>query len=178
MTKQKIVITGGPSTGKTTVIDYLDSIGEVCLHEISRAVTLKAQEEGITQLFLENPTLFSQRLLDGRIKQFHEATDIKHSRIFLDRGIPDVIAYMNYSNTNNPDNFLEACATHRYDYVFLLPPWKEIHVTDNERYEDFEQAQKIHECLEKTYTELGYACIEVPFGTIEERSTFILEQLD
>ncbi|WP_378188047.1 AAA family ATPase [Aquimarina sp. W85] len=178
MIQHKIVITGGPSTGKTTVIDYLESIGEVCLHEISRAVTLKAQNEGIAQLFLEDPVLFSQRLLEGRINQFNEATALKHSRIFLDRGIPDVVAYMKYSNTKNPKEFIEACTSHSYDYVFLLPPWKEIHVTDNERYEDFEQAQKIHQFLRSTYTDFGYTCIEVPFGTIEERSNFILNQLD
>ncbi|MDY8136360.1 ATP-binding protein [Aquimarina sp. 2201CG5-10] len=177
MAKKKIVITGGPSTGKTTIINRLEQIGETCLHEISRAVTLEAQRQGVEQLFLEDPTLFSQRLLEGRIKQFSEAEVSTETRVFLDRGIPDVIAYMNYANEKSPDHFKKACMTHRYDYVFLLPPWKDIHITDNERYENFEQAKQIYNHLLSTYTDLGYKCIEVPFGTVEDRTQFILDIL-
>ncbi len=175
--KNKIVITGGPSTGKTAIINYLEERGETCIHEISRTLILEAQKEGIDQLFLENPTLFSQKLLVERINQFKNAQEITSSLVFIDRGIPDIIAYMNYINESNPIEFIESCKKYKYDYIFLLPPWESIHITDNERYESFEQAQLIYHHLLKTYSDLGYDCIEVPFGTIEERSNFIFETL-
>ena len=34
-----------------------------CMEEISRQVTLEAQEKGIEQLFLEDPLMFSEQLL-------------------------------------------------------------------------------------------------------------------
>ncbi|GGX15776.1 AAA family ATPase [Aquimarina muelleri] len=177
MANKKIVIIGGPSTGKTTIIKHLEFIEEICLHEISRQVTQEAQQQGIDQLFLKNPLLFSQKLIEGRIKQYTDATKISVSRIFFDRGIPDVIAYMNYINKSYPSEFMDACEKYKYDHVFLLPPWEDIHKTDNERYESFDQAQRIHHHLYEVYSNFGYHCIEVPFGNVKERSDFILQNV-
>jgi predicted ATPase len=65
---RRIVITGGPGTGKTSLITALESKGYTCLPEISRQVTLEAREKGIDQLFLKDPMLFSYKLLEGRKK--------------------------------------------------------------------------------------------------------------
>lgn len=86
MSHRKIVITGGPSTGKTSVIDSLTELGYVCFPEISRQVTLEARKLGIEQLFLEDPILFSEKLLEGRIKQYIEAEKHSNHLVFLDRG--------------------------------------------------------------------------------------------
>jgi predicted ATPase len=59
----------------------------------------------------------------------------------------------------------------------MLPPWKEIFVSDNERYESFEIAVEINHHLKKTYQEIGYEIITVPFGTVKERTDFILNSL-
>lgn len=64
--KEIVVIIGGPGTGKTTIIDTLKSMGHCCYPEISREVTLEAKKQGIEQLFLEKPLLFSELLLEGR----------------------------------------------------------------------------------------------------------------
>lgn len=178
MKTRKIVLTGGPSTGKTTVIDHLSKSGETCFEEISREIILNAQKQGIDQLFLTDPDLFSSKLLEGRINQFLSAEQIMdQKRVFLDRGIPDILAYMRYVNANPKPNFVDACREYVYDTVFILPPWKEIHTTDNERYESFEEASQIYNHLKTTYQKFGYDCPEVPFGTIEERVAFILEQI-
>jgi predicted ATPase len=94
--QQKIVLIGGPGTGKTTVLNKLKEKGFFCFHEVSRDVTLKAQNKGIEQLFLTEPLLFSEMLLEGREEQFLSAEKIQENIIFFDRGIPDVHAYMNY----------------------------------------------------------------------------------
>ncbi|MEO6346815.1 MAG: AAA family ATPase, partial [Aquaticitalea sp.] len=70
MHTKKIVITGGPGTGKSSIINELKARGHVCFDEISRQVTLEAREKGIEQLFLTEPLLFSELLLKGRLKQF------------------------------------------------------------------------------------------------------------
>ncbi len=177
MDKEIVVIIGGPGTGKTTIIDSLLAKGFCCYPEISREVTLEAKKQGIEQLFLENPLLFSELLLEGRKKQFYNAQNEPHDIVFLDRGIPDVLAYMHYIGDSYPSFFDLACREHIYTKIFLLPPWEEIYESDNERYENFEQATLIYNHLTETYQKYGYHLIEVPKGTVEERISFILNQI-
>lgn len=174
---KRILLIGGPSTGKTTLINHLDSLGYNCLVEISRQVIKNAQKEGIDQLFLEDPLLFSTLLKDARIDQYKEANKLETDFVFYDRGIPDTVAYMDFIQQEYPQEFDSACTNFRYDQVFILPPWKEIHTTDNERYESFEQAIAIQEALLKTYKKYQYDPIEVPIGAIEQRAQFILSKL-
>lgn len=175
--QQKIVLVGGPGTGKSSVIAELSSRGYTCMEEVSRQVTLEAQKEGISQLFLEDPLLFSQQLLLGRIGQFHQATKTPQTPVFFDRGIPDIEAYLAYSNSDIPAEFTESSSRFKYDYIFYFEPWKEIYESDNERYETFEQATEIDAYLIDTYNKYAYTLIKVPFDSIEARADFILNSI-
>ncbi len=153
-------------------------MGFHCLHEISRKVTLDARKEGIPQLFLSDPLLFSERVLEGRLAQFDKASQALDEFVFLDRGLPDVVAYMDCFQQEYNDYFTQTCAQNRYDAVFLLPPWMEIHVSDNERFENYEEAMRIHECLASAYKDLGYHVIDVPKLSINRRIEFIFQILE
>ncbi|KUF39438.1 ATP-binding protein [Myroides marinus] len=172
-----ILIIGGPGSGKTTLINELTNKGYVCYPEISRAVTKKAQEKGIDQLFLTEPLLFSQLLLEGRIEQHKEAVQESANIVFIDRGIPDVLAYMHFTGDQYPESFDIACKEHIYHQIFLLPPWESIYQSDEQRYENFEQASQIHEHLISTYKSYGYDLVEVPRDTVENRIDFILSRI-
>jgi predicted ATPase len=163
---KKIVFAGGPATGKTTLIHRLESMGYSCLHEISRQITIDARQAGIEQLFISNPILFSEKLLKGRINQYTEATLNKTPIVFIDRGLPEVVAH-----------FIEACETFRYDYVFIFPPWEEIYTADNERYEDFKEALRIYPYLKGAYEKFGYKNSILPKDTVENRISFILDTI-
>ena len=175
--KEIIVITGGPGTGKSTIIDKLVEKGYACYPEISREVTLEAKKQGIDQLFLTEPLLFSQMLLDGRLRQFNNAIQEENQPVFIDRGVPDVLAYMDFIGDEYPEHFNNHCHQTKYDFVFVLPPWEEIYVSDEARYENFEQAKIIYEHLKLTYKKYGYDLIEVPCGTVEDRVDFIFQHL-
>ena len=177
MQKEIIVIIGGPGTGKTTIIDGLVAKGHCCYPEISREVTLEAKKQGIEQLFLEKPLLLSELLLEGRKKQFQNATKEPHEIVFIDRGIPDVLAYMHYIGDSYPATFDAACREHTYSKIFILPPWEEIYISDAERYENFEQAKLIYNHLTETYQNYGYKLIEVPKDTMNNRILFILDEI-
>jgi len=172
--QQKIVITGGPSTGKTTVINELIKRGYNCIPEISRQVTLKAREDGVEWLFLKDPLLFSKLLLYGREKQYIDAHKSSSKLIFFDRGIPDVHAYMNYFGTDYPTIYEATSKKYKYNQILLMPPWKEIYTDDEERYENFEQSLVIYNHLKNAYKKLGYKITEIPFGTVKKRVAFIL----
>ena len=176
--QQKIVITGGPSTGKTTVINELEKRQYICIPEISRQVTLNARKKGVEWLFLKDPLLFSKLLLEGREQQFIDAENQKSELIFFDRGIPDVHAYMNYLGVDYPDTYIKKSKKYTYDKIFLMPPWEDIYTEDEGRYENFEQSLAIYNHLKNAYSELDYEIIEVPFGTVDKRIEFILNTIN
>jgi len=174
---KRVVITGGPGSGKTALINLMEKEGHSVMHEVSREIIKQAKKKGIDQLFLENPMLFSEMLLEGRIEQYKAGEKCDSKVLFYDRGIPDVTAYLDFAETSYPEVFSEKCQNHRYDTVFVLPPWEDIYEQDDERYESFEQAEKIFHFLKKGYEDYGYITHEVPVGTIKQRVDYILETI-
>ena len=182
---KRIVITGSPGTGKTSIINELKKKSFHCFEEIIRTLTLAAKEESDASkhksnpiAFVNDPMLFNTNLLNGRIAQFKQANTIEKHFSFFDRGIPDVLAYMAFFNQNYGDTFIKACKDNIYNHVFLLPPWEAIYKSDNERFETFDESKKIHLHLEKIYKSFGYNIIEVPFDSIKNRADYILNILE
>ena len=180
---KRIVITGAPGTGKTSVIKSLENAGYHCFHEIIRTMTLEAKKSQHPDSLLSNPIdfvddslAFNRALILGRLDQFKEAKQVEKKLVFYDRGTPDVLAYMDYFGQTYQQDFQDICERNKYGLVFILPPWEEIYEQDNERLESYPQAVDLHVHLEKTYSSLGYSPIEVPFGTVDERLAFILNK--
>lgn len=173
----RIVITGGPSTGKSTLISGLFIEGVFCFPEISRQVTLQARENGIAHLFKTDPLAFSQKLLEARLDQFKKAEAQARPLIFYDRGLPDVNAYLHFANAPVPEYFEQTARLYRYQMVFLLPVWEEIYQTDNERYENLDEALKIESALAHCYQQLGYSIIWLPKTTVSERIKIIKDEV-
>ena len=87
-------------------------------------MTLEAKQKGNPESFVSNPLAFvkdpyefNQRILSGRVDQHSKSVNIKNPYVFFDRGIPDVLAYMDYFNQSYTPDFEEACSTRRYDFV-------------------------------------------------------------
>lgn len=176
--KPKIVLfIGAPSTGKTSVLNYLIDLGYNCYEEISRQVVQDARKEGYEHLFKHKPLLFSEKLLKGRKRQFNKAIHANAKFVFIDRGLPDITAYLDMVNVHYPDEFNRANLNYKYNYVFWFPVWPKIHISDDERYEDLELSQKIEEHLKNSYCRLGYNLIEVPRTHVKTRVKFILSHL-
>lgn len=181
MTKQSVVITGAPGTGKTSVIKKLEELNYHCYHEIVRDFTIESKSntkiESNPIVSVDDPLAFNLKILNGRIAQYNKGVAKNDDVLFFDRGIPDVLAYMHFFDQNVSQNFKNACIKYRYDKVFILPPWKDIYTMDSERFESFEQAEEIHKHLEKTYRNFDYQCVSVPLGTVDDRVDFILNNI-
>jgi predicted ATPase len=184
MTK-RIVVTGGPGTGKTVLIQMLETLGYPCYHEIIRELTQEAikSEDAVNQkinplAFVSDPYAFNTKILEGRVAQFHNATELQSPIVFYDRGIPDVMAYMEYFGQHIDKSFSTPGQNLRYDTVILLPPWKEIYKQDHERLENFGQACDLHENIENQYIKLGYSPIILETGNPEFRLQRLLEHLN
>ena len=68
--QQKILLIGGPGTGKTSILNELKKLKNECYSEVSREIILNAKKQGIDQLFVSKPLLFSEMVLDVRIAQY------------------------------------------------------------------------------------------------------------
>lgn len=128
-------------------------------------------------LFAADPIAFNNRLIQKRLRQWLDFEERKLPLAFYDRGIPDVLAYMNIFGQDYPDHFHQIALQHRYDLVFLAPVWPEIFHNDPERMETMETALRAESALRQTYTDYGYDLISIPFAPVEERADFLTEFL-
>ncbi len=148
-------------------------------------MTLEAKNDGEISSFSTNPIAlvsdpldFNRKILRARIKHFQESLLSQGPVVFFDRGIPDIMAYMDYFDQEYGAEFIKATEDHRYDAVYLLPMWKGIYITDGERFESYGEALQIHDHLREAYTNSGYDVIEVPKDSVPNRIRFILKSLN
>lgn len=173
---QKIVLTGAPGTGKSTIINLLMTKGYFCQEEISREIIKEAEKMGSKKLFLSQPILFSKVVLGKRIIQYQQAKSNVKSHCFFDRGVPDITAYLNKNRIAYEETFKQATKKYTYDTVFIFPPWEQIYTTDSERFETFEEAKQLHHALLEEYKKTHENIIIVPFGTPQERLDFVIKK--
>jgi predicted ATPase len=172
----RIVLTGGPGTGKTTIINRIKILGYNVFEEFSRTVIQEQLALGSRVLPWDDLPAFSESVIAGRQKQWIEGAS--HSVSFYDRSIIDSLAYMHKDGLEIPEKWVEMGNKFRYHHlVFITPPWSEIYQQDAERRESFEALQLIHQSLIHTYNQFGYDLMEVPFMPIEDRFEFIISQL-
>lgn len=168
------VLTGAPSSGKTTIIKLLEEKGYTVQHELARIYIDQEMKQGKTlQEIRKNGKVFQDNILKLKIES--EKKLKKDTVIFFDRGIPDTVAY--YELLHIPqDNFLKTVLKNSsYKNIFLfesLPFTK-----DYARIETPEESLRIEKLLEKCYKKLNIPMIKVPVASIEERLQFILKNL-
>ena len=127
---------------------------------------------------VSDPKGFNMKILNARIEQYRMTREANEKTIFFDRGIPDILAYMDFFRQTYDSVFNTACETMKYDLVFLMPPWKEIHISDDERYESFEESVGIYHCIKRIYENFSFNPIIVPKRSIVDRVEFILDQIN
>ena len=174
---KRIVITGAPGSGKTTLIKALEFEGYSCFNEYSRKIIQIWKDKGLNSFFKEKPEVFSSKILKGRKRQYKDSLKIKKSKnnlIFFDRGIYDVYAYL-YS-INDAYTFPSKLIKYNYQKIFILNPWKEIYSNDNERIENYNSSVKIDEAIKYTYRKYGFKLINVPKTTVKKRIKFIIKK--
>ena len=160
MDNYRFIITGGPGSGKTTIVETLQSLGYSGFPELARDLI----SQGITPPgWADKPGSrgFFDHILQQRIT-WHQ--QISGQNIgFYDRGIPDSLAYFKFQNRKPPGILLEAISLYRYNpLVFAAPPWKEIFANDSIRRETFDEARILYELATEAYQHAGYSIVELP----------------
>lgn len=167
------VITGAPCSGKTSVISGLERLGYRVVNETARAYINDELDKGKTLDEIKaDMSLFERNI-------FHRKTAIESSLpekaiIFLDRAIPDSIAYFRFAGLDPKEPEKES-ANIRYRKIFLF---ERLRIKQDEvRNENEADSILIERLIEEAYGNLGYEIMRVPVLPCGRRVDFMLENL-
>jgi predicted ATPase len=173
-----IVVTGGPGSGKSTLIDALERAGFGRTMEAGRGIIQDQVAISGRALPWIDPALFAEMMLVWEMRSYRTAKQ-QAGIIFFDRGVPDVAGYLRLMKLPVPEYVVKAVEMFRYNSrVFIAPPWEEIFRQDHERKQDFDEAVRTYEALASTYAELGYQLVELPRAGVEPRVQFVRQMLN
>ncbi|MTI32341.1 uroporphyrinogen-III C-methyltransferase [Xanthovirga aplysinae] len=171
--QKHIIITGGPGSGKTTLINQLERMGFGKAEEVHRKIIQKEQNSGGNGLPWEDFERFAVLAKEA----FNNNFQITHSSCFLfhDRGILDLEAYQRYYAKDLEISFEEF---RNYEKtVFWLKPNGSWYRNDPQRPQSLEEALHLGDLIYQNYSEKGYEVVEVKGKNSKEKAQFILNFL-
>lgn len=171
----RVVITGGPGVGKTTLLTELGLRGYATVAESARAIISERRAQGLSPR--PQPVAFAREILRRDIEKYH-ANSSESGWVFFDRGVIEALGMLNEAAPLSASDLAIALREHPFhSLVFVLPPWSAIYRTDSERDHPFPWVQHVHDELVRWYQSCGYALCEVPRLPAAARAEFVLHAL-
>ena len=156
----RVVITGGPGVGKTTLLGELAAMDHAVVDESARAVIRERLTAGLPPR--PDPQAFAAELL-RRDRIQYDQTAQGPSPVFFDRCLVESLAMaLECGLLSQPQADAQLRAVHFHPVVFILPPWQAIDVNDAERDHDFVHCERVHALLCRWYGRCGYRLHAVP----------------
>lgn len=170
---RRIVITGGPGAGKTTLIERLARAGYAHIPETGRAIIREQTETGGVCLPWSDRQAYARLMFDTDMDKYDAAP--REGRIaFYDRGLVDVIGYLRVEGMPVPEKYDLAARQRRYhETVFLAPFWPDIYGIDAQRRQSPQVAESTCKIMRETYRKYGYDIVDLPLADVESRLRFI-----
>lgn len=177
MTDHLHVITGGPGSGKTSLIDALAADGVRHMPEAGRAIIQDQVDIGGAALPWNDREAFAALMLSWEMRSYREAESAPGPVIF-DRGIPDVVGYLRLCGLPVPAPALRAAEQRRYaSRVFIAPPWPAIFEQDAERKQTLAEAEATYHAMVGAYSSFGYELVSLPLVSVAERARFVRDHI-
>jgi predicted ATPase len=172
-TDRFFIVTGGPGSGKSTLIEALAVAGLQCMPEAGRAIIQQQVASGGSALPWDNRLAFAQLMFRWDVHSWRAAR-LRQGPVFFDRGVPDVVGYLQLIGLPVPGHIEEAARIFRYHpRVFVAPPWPAIYAQDAERKQSIKDAEATYCALVNVYSDLGYELVPLPLATVAERVGFV-----
>jgi len=181
MVMKKIIITGGPCTGKTSVINELALRGYTTGGESAREILgsqyfSQASTSGYKSVVSNEDFINTERkILQCQITL--ESMVTGEGTVFLDRSILDPLAYIDFIGVSR-ESFLETIKNNMnyHPDVFILDQLP-FYVQDDIMKETHEEAKIIHNLIRDVYREFGFTIIDVPCFSVPQRADYILSHI-
>lgn len=172
-----IVVTGGPGSGKSTLVEALRAHGLAAMPEAGRAIIQDQVAIGGPALPWADQVAFSELMLGWELRSYREA-QAHAGPVVFDRGVPDVIGYLTLCGLPVGDHVTRAAELYRYRReVFIAPPWPEIFTQDAERKQSLDEAEATYHALAGAYGRCGYGLVPLPRAPVAERVRFVLSRI-
>jgi len=163
------VITGGPCSGKTTVLSHFEKMGYRVIPEAARILIDEEISKGKSIKEIRgDEAAFQKKVLEIKIKI---EKNLPRDRVILfDRAIPDSVAYYILYGLD-PKEVIDVCENEWYRKVFFMEQLP--FIRDYARIEEVHTVERLNQLLRESYQKLGYEVISVPVMSVEERVRFI-----
>ena len=171
----RILITGAPGGGKTTLLLALRARGYPIVGDSARTIIQDRRRRGLSPR--PDPYAFAREMLRMDIENFvHHAAS--SGPVFFERGVLDSLWGLDHITPLNESELSMWHSKYKYfSKVFVLPPWKAIYENDAERDHTFEHAESVNRIAQEWYRRCGYQVLEVPMVSANDRCTFVLQAL-
>lgn len=171
----RVILTGGPGVGKTTLLHALAAHGYMVVEESARAVIRERKAAGLPPR--PHPAEFAAEVLRRDMAKHNKVQD-GPAWTFFDRSALEAAAMLLEVNGIGASEYNDLVASLRFHaLVFVLLPWSEIFVQDEERDHSFEHCKSVHQSLVRFYSRQGFQLVEVPVGPVQQRTAHVLEVL-
>lgn len=176
----RVVITGGPGVGKTSIIRYLREKGYAVVDEAATDVIRRAINNGIHKPW-ESQEDFNDAILDLQCQRQEEIADGEVT--FLDRSVVDTFTYALLSmgptkSLKTMTDKVQATIDQQlyHQTVFFID---HLNTCENDeiRHENMDELHLIERRLEENYRALGFKIVRVGRDSVENRAKKILEHL-
>ena len=168
----RAVITGGPGTGKSTLLAALADEGFAIFPEVARDIL---QAPGGMELRAERPAEFATAMLEAEQTAWLAA---KPGWAVYDRGFPDIAGFLELESMAVSNAVDEACLDLRYSGpIFRAPSWRAIYSTDEQRIQSWEQAVASDLAVCAAWRTFGYDLVDLPLASVSDRVQFVRDKL-
>lgn len=169
-----VVITGPPSSGKTTLLNLFAAAGNVVSHDTTRQLIADVVAAGRDAEEFRFADEFQSKVLEAMSAAEHRLDPT--GRVFLEYALPCNIAFHRTEDLELTPGLADAASTFRYGRVFILDPvgWE----TDEQRVEDAEYQAAVHQHMWDVYREHGYSPVRLEAVPPQERFDIVVRTLE
>ena len=110
---KKIILTGPPGTGKTSIINNLKKLNFLCFDEVWNKKYENPSKNNDSDSIIDfSKYLFNKRKIQFEYNIQSKKNDKKY--VFYDRSLIDVVAYLKTYNKKIPTNWIKYIETKKY----------------------------------------------------------------
>lgn len=178
MKPRKYILTGGPGSGKSSILLALESQGEYIIREAAEDHIRLRQAQGKKDPWTEHD--FQEKILELQCsREFYIPPD--RLRVFIDRGVLDGLAYLpddkrDLYNQVMRTKIIQEYGYRPYDRIFLIENLGSTEKTDVRR-EDQDEALRLENSLYEIYQKHVGDVVRIPAAPLEQRVKQVLDNV-